>query len=127
MDASFLMASSAVSRPVASRLASRFSKACLKSAADASGSTFSDTIVETATLTVETQGGGPSGASAPVTVGPAGPYEVVKISGDAAGQAVGVSQLLTVEVRDPYGNVVPGTAVIFGITFTSVRKHYITV
>ncbi|MEE9268855.1 MAG: hypothetical protein V3V49_01195 [Candidatus Krumholzibacteria bacterium] len=74
-----------------------------------------DTVAESVILTVQTQGGGPSGASPAVSVNPATPYEVVKISGDASGLVVGSVAGLEVETRDAFGNVTPGVVVIFDV------------
>lgn len=78
--------------------------------------TVRDTLVQTFTITAQKSGGGPpSGTSALVTVTNAPTYRVVKISGDASGITSGGTQALQVEVRDQYGNPVPGALATFSI------------
>ncbi len=78
--------------------------------------TVRDTVVQTFTITAEKSGGGPpSGTSAVVSVSNAGTYRVVKISGDGSGVTAGTTRPLEVEVRDLYGNPVPGALATFSV------------
>jgi hypothetical protein len=78
--------------------------------------TVRDTVVQSFTITAEKTGGGPpSGTSAIVTVSNAGTYRVVKISSDGSGITVGTTRPLEVEVRDLYGNPVPGALATFSV------------
>ncbi|MCK5618254.1 MAG: hypothetical protein KAJ17_02585, partial [Candidatus Krumholzibacteria bacterium] len=58
-------------------------------------------------------GGGPSSDSPVITVRNADEYEIVYVSGNAAGDTVGGTQVLKADVFDRYGNTVPGAVVTF--------------
>jgi hypothetical protein len=75
-----------------------------------------DTAKENVTLTVDTQGGGPSASSEVVTVTNADPFRVIKIAGDTTGVQVGIRQRLWVEVQDFYENTVANEGVNFVIS-----------
>jgi len=67
-------------------------------------------------IRVEVSGGVPvTRCSAPVSVGSAGAYQIVKVSGDSTGVAVGDSVLLRAAVYDLYGNAVQSQPVSFSV------------
>ncbi len=76
-----------------------------------------DTLAETFTVTVQTQGNGSvNGTSPSIVVSNGPPYRIVTVSGDTTGVTVGSSRSLVAEVRDEYDNTVAGTFVTFFIT-----------
>lgn len=78
--------------------------------------TVRDTVAETFVINVQTQGTpSQNGASPSITVNPGDPFEIVKVSGDATGFAVGANRDLVVNVSDTYGNDTPGAIVLFDV------------